>query len=35
MNKVLFAVICAGTGLKNGANGEENFEDSAARVVLV
>jgi hypothetical protein len=38
MNEVLFAVICAGAGLKKGPNGEEcqeNFEDSATRVVLV
>jgi len=35
---VLFAVVCAGTGLKKGANGEkgqEDFEYSATGIVLV
>jgi len=35
---VLFTVVCAGTGLKkvaNGEEGQEDFEDCATGVVLV
>ncbi len=38
LNKVLFAVVCTGTGLKKGANdeeGQEVFEDYVTGVVLV
>ena len=38
LNEVFFGVICAGTRLKKGANGEEgqeDLEDCAAMVVLV
>ena len=38
MNEMFLSVICAGAGLKKGANGkkcQENFEDRAAWVVLV
>jgi len=38
MKKVRFTVVCEGTGLKKGANGEmcqQDFEDSVTRVVLV
>ena len=38
MDKMLFAGICAGTGLEKGANGEEgqeDFEDCTTWVVLV
>ena len=38
LNEVFFGVVCAGTRLKKGTNGEEGqeyFEDCATRVVLV
>jgi len=38
LNKVLFTVVCASTGLKKGANGkegQEDFEDCATGIVLV
>ena len=38
LNNVFFAVVCASTGLKNDANGEEGqkyFENCATGVVLV
>ena len=38
LNKVFFAVVCACTGLKKGANGEESQEDfeyCATGIVLV
>ena len=37
LNKVLFTVVCTGTGLKdaNGEVGQQDFEDSVTRVILV